>query len=171
MRLEDIIQTIKRILGFSSSKKELLSPVPTPTPTPTPTPQPDYEKVIRLGFEKYGNPPVAAYAAQFAQIPQKYDIFKKHPYLLPAVSIIETSGGKNMKFKNNPLNWGKQDMPSVEYVIDKAASGISGRFPYYKDFLETGDLKDFIKVYAPPHENERYEEKLNWALSLFGEEK
>ena len=141
-----------------------------PSPSPTPSPEPDYLNMIEKGFEKYGSPPIATLSAKFAEAPKRYRVFKKYPALLPAISIIETSGGKNITYQNNPMNWGIKVgfMPrNWGEAIEKAMTGIGERMPYYKKFRETLDLQDFVDVYAPSFENENYLDKLRQAMSYF----
>jgi len=133
------------------------------TPTPTPIP---YEEIIKSGFEKYGNPPAAKYTPYFAEAIKKYPVIEKNPYLLPALSIVETSGGKNITYPENLFNWGKQKMPSVPYVIDRVAKGIS-EDPRYAKFRETGRIEDLARIYAPQRENPNFLKNLIWALNLF----
>lgn len=162
------------IANFLSPKRELISPLVNATsvlPTPSPVSSPiDYEAVIRAGFERYGNPPIATMSAKFAEAPLRYPIFKKYPHLLPAISIVETSGGKNITYPNNPMNWGIRAgfVPaSWEEAIEKAMTGIGERMPYYQRFRETMNLEDFVNVYAPPSENIDYLDKLLEAMSFF----
>ena len=146
-------------LNFAFAKTP--SPVSTPTPTPNP-----YEQKIKSGFEKYGNPPMTEYTSELANVIQKYPILQKHPYLLPALSIVESSGGKNITYENNPINWGTQPMPNIPYVIERAAKGIS-EDPRYEQFRKTGKIEDLAKVYAPKKENPNFIKNLIWALNLF----
>jgi len=168
-KFQDLLAVLATVIGAlaASPKQEIISPLPdvTPTPTPTPTPAP-YEEAIRKGFEKYGNPPAAKYTPYFVEAVNKYPPLKKHPYLLPALSIVETSGGKNVTYKENLFNWGKQDMPSVPYVIERVAKGIS-EDPRYAKFRETGRIEDLAEVYAPRKENPNFIKNLIWALNLF----
>ena len=136
------------IISPLSGKDTLSSPeyiAPTPTSTPTPTPVPLFDR-FKKGFEGYGSD-LATASAQFAQSAKDNPL--PDPFLPAVLSFMETSGGKKQKFANNPFNWGMQDMPSLEYAIDRIYSGIAKRFPYYKDYLKTGDLRDFFKRYTP----------------------
>jgi len=169
----DIINAIKYNLGnLFKNKEAVASPIPTQTPTPTPTP--DIVGAILKGFKEYGgdNLPVATLAATFKDAAYKNNL---NPYLLPSVSILETSGGRNQTFENNPLNWGAKEPTfkpqSPEETIYKAASGIgTGRaFPYYEKYRQTGNLEDFASHYAPPGENntKQYVENLKKLIKMF----
>jgi len=104
-------------------------------------------------FKNYGSPFTQEDINSFAVEADKYPITQKYPYLLPAVSIKETSAGKNITYPNNPLNWGIyeptfQPKSNLE-TIAKATSGIAQRFPQYQKFRDSGDLMDFGSTYAP----------------------
>lgn len=155
-------------------KKKVAGPPFEPTPTPREvTPKfGSVETAIRKGFEEYGNPPAATLSGEFAKQAETYPIFKKYPYLLPAISINETSGGKNVTYPNNLMNWGIYNdfnPKTPAESIERAASGIGKRTPYYEGFRNTGNLRDFVYTYAPPTENdsERYIQNLEKLMSLF----
>jgi len=93
-------------------------PASRPTPAPAIPQQPveqknqqDYTDYIRSGLEKYSGGqaggkslPIEKYIPTFNEAAQEYEIFAKYPWLLPAISILESSGGLNVTRKNNPLN-------------------------------------------------------------------
>lgn len=145
-----------------------------PTPTATPTPTPDVLGAINKGFQEYGGNdlPVATLSGTFKTAAEQNNL---DPYLLPAVSILETGGGKKQAFNNNPINWGIYE-PSFQpktpaETINKAASGVgTGRaFPVYEDYRQSGNVKDFVNHYAPPSENDsaRYMENLQRLMEMF----
>lgn len=157
--MKNLIEFIKKMLIMGKDDK-IVSPISTTQP-PTPTPTPDYVKGIVGGLTEYlgKTPPVATLAADFVEEAKKN---KLNPYLLPAISVIETGGGSRETIPNNPLNWGiKTDIThffpkSPQETISKAASGIgTGRaFPQYDKYRETGEIEDLAKHYAPPSEND-----------------
>lgn len=178
---------LAEVMGQVGKQQELVSPIPqgqaqayTTQPTATPTPSKEdvlYQQLLE-GFGRYGATPSAEAVRVMAQAPQQYpNTFGKNPYLLPAMSIIETGAGKNItrpKNVENPqnlLNWGiyadfepKNQAESVE----KAMTGIGERMPYYQPFRESGNVQDFAKVYAPPSDgNDEYLSKLKQAQSYF----
>ena len=157
----NIFQKVMQMLTGSSG--ELLSPIPKArekiSTEPAPKPAPDYKKAIEEGFKHWGDVPASKYADKFVEAINKYPIFKQYPFMLPALSILETSGGAKMKQEHNILNWGIHlpkgyfNPQSPKEVIDKAASGIASRMPYYDQFRKSGDLLDFANVYAPLTDN------------------
>lgn len=154
-----------------------VTPAPQPvvqqTPTPTPMAQidnniPRIENAIRSGYREYGggtDVPMSQYSKKLAELSQSSEILKKYPYLIPAISIRESSAGKNTamleRYPNNPVSWGiyaqKQGVfqpKTTEETLEKMASGISGRYPVYQKFVDTGDIMELLKHYAPPSEND-----------------
>lgn len=163
----DIWSKIRRLLfGDESPSAPEAQPTVAPTVTPTPTPFAN-EEAFRRGFEEYGSP-LATASAKFAEAANKYKL--PDPYSIPTLMLMETSGGKNQKFKNNPANWGMQDMPSLDYLIDRIYSGIAGRMPYYKDYLASGDPADLLSVFTPSgvHNNPNLNTLLRRYTSLRG---
>jgi hypothetical protein len=188
------------ITNYQDNQKPLLNPLGTPDPflakgyvktgpnsysfpqqntqgqvlgTQTPDAQ-EAIKRIKKGFETYGNPPVSGLAEYMVQESMKYPQLAKNPWIIPAIALKETGGGKNMKFSNNPLNWGiyeKSFQPkSMEEVIERATSGIGKRMGAYQDFRNSGEAKDIIKRYAPPSENDtqKYIEDMEYFRKMFG---
>jgi len=147
------------------------------TPTPTPTPTPSVEEKIRRGLRAYSDKyaggkqlPIEEYIPLFVKATEKYPIFKQNPYLLPQISILESSAGLNVTRPNNPLNWGarvqKQGLyspksweQSINDAITAIAGDIGARPPsqpiryrqttYYEPFRNTGDINLFAKAYEP----------------------
>jgi len=175
-------------------KRPFTGPTPTPTamPTPTPTPTPlfpDLEERMRAGFLKYSGGktlPIAPYVPQFAQAARKYPILQQHPFLMPAVSITESSGGQNVTRENNPLNWGARLQEkglykpgSWEESINDAITAIAGDLEarpttqperyrsttYYEPFRQSGELQTFADIYEPA--NKDYYRTLIEALKNF----
>ena len=136
------------------TQSPVVSPLPEIKPTPTPIPMQDK---FSQGFTQYGSD-LATSSGQFAQQAQANPI--PDPFLPAVLALMETSGGKNQKFKFNPFNWGMQDMPNLNTASEKVYSGISKRFPYYQQYLQTGDLFDFFKHYTPDIEGNPKPEEL-----------
>jgi len=147
--------------------------VQTPNYIPTPEERDARRKqiltdTIRNRLVQYGGEdlPALEYVPQFVEATQKYDFFKNNPYLLPQLSILETSGGKNVSRPNNILNWGigipenneafAQMTP--QEVLERAISGLGERSSYYSQFrtgkpLTQPEMSSFGSVYNPPNPN------------------
>lgn len=167
MNVKEFGQGFALLLKTLVGQNKYVPPSPTPTKAqpPSPTPTPDYEKAIKGFMTDYGAP-AATLSADFVKEGQKYPITRKYPYLVPSLSINETSGGKNVTFPNNITNWGIKEPSfqptSPQQVIERTTSGIGKRAPFYEDFRNTGNLEDFAAHYAPPGENntKKYVENL-----------
>jgi len=180
-------QKLGNVMKQFYQQPELVSPIPQgqaqaynnqPAATPTPSQEDVLYQQMLEGFGRYGATPSAQAVRVMAQAPERYpNTFGKNPYLLPAMSIVETGAGKNItRPKNtespqNLMNWGittdfepKNQAESVE----KAMTGIGERMPYYEAFRQSGNVEDFAHVYAPPSDgNDGYMEKLRQAQSYF----
>lgn len=195
MKLQQLFQAaMDAVRGiFQPKQQELLSPIPqgtvlgsaTPPPSATPVPQNRLSPVeqrrqeLLAGFGRYGATPSAQAVDVMATAPDRYEVFAKNPYLLPALSIVETSAGQNMtrpKHIENPqnlMNWGIA--PSLGFnpqtqqeSVERALTGIGERSPYYQPFRESGNLEDFVEVYAPESDgNAGYLDKLLRAQQYF----
>jgi len=164
---------------------------PTPSPQfaqPTPTPQPAFdstnhteiERKMRQGLREYSQKatggkelPVERYIPKFMEAVKKYDFFKKNPFLLPQIAILETSGGKYITRPNNLLNWGINypgnnqlfAQMNMDEVLDRAISGIGERSPYYNEIRKTNDLQKFAETYEPS--NKDYYRSLKSGMDYF----
>ena len=150
---------LKKVKEFFAPKAPVFaSPIPDVTPTPTPTLTPiSLSDRFKKGFESYGSN-LATASAKFSEQAQNNPL--PDPFLPAVISLMETSGGKKQRYAFNPFNWGMQDMPSLDKSIERIYSGISKRFPYYADYLKSGKLEDFFKVYTPPNKNNPSNEEL-----------
>lgn len=182
MNFQGILSRIQNI--FRPQPQKLISPLPegyTPSmqkPQPqvlgAQEPAPITEQQIRKGWDNYGdgNAPAATMSAVFADVANQYPVLRKHPGLLPAMAMKETSGGKAPNQKNW-FNWGVHlpdyNEPDPEKVIRSVARAIgsddSNSSHYYKKFRETGDINDMLMRYAPPSENDTglyHKQLLDW---------
>lgn len=136
--------------------------------------RPVTEAQIREGWDSYGdgNAPASTASATFAEVANQYPILQKHPGLLPAMAMKETSGGKAPGQKNW-FNWGiyqdsyKEQDPNQ--VIRDVAAAIAGEDSpsshYYEKFRDTGNIRDMLDRYAPPTENDTalyHKQLLDW---------
>lgn len=173
--LDQILNAIKNFIP-NRQRPELVSARPQIdlTPTPTPTPKSMFDQLLE-GYGRYGATPSAEAVRVMAEAPDKYPVYKENPYLLPAISILETSAGQNItRPKNNPqnlMNWGiyaGYEPQSQAESVERAMTGIGERMPYYEKFRKTNDLADFVNAYAPASDgNEGYLDNLIKAMSYF----
>lgn len=190
---------IKGVLGFDKEETTQASPQPpllsaTPAPqmptpaqvlsSPTPVPQApqagDIEKRIRERLISYGGEdlPALQYLPEFVEATQNYDLFKHNPYLLPQISILETSGGRNVTRPNNLINYGVRS-PEIMALFERVGMQEALKRSI-KEMGETGsayarfrtgrpltdeELMDFARTYEPM--NESYYENLRSGMSTF----
>lgn len=135
------------------------------SPTPTPGWEP-YKKAYDKFYERRGNPPVAKFSELMAKLTYDNPPLRRNPGILAGVPLLESSGGKNVTFENNPINWaiqvqkrGEFAPSSWEEAITKMATGVSSRQKDYtvrqglNKWRATGNLEDFGDWYAPPEDN------------------
>ncbi len=163
----DINQFLQNIKDRVNTPR-VVSPLPenyqAPTPTPTPT-QNQYKQAIKKGLANWGVTPDEQTLQAYVDAIGSNPIYQRLPFLLPAISVAETSGGVKTKQKNNILNWGI-NLPkgyftpqSPSEVISKAASGIAGRTQDFTQrkglerFRKSRNLKDLADWYAPIENN------------------
>lgn len=179
-KIQNFIKSITEPMVFGDIEKAK-KPVPTPTPKMS-----EIERKMRAGLESYakthgyGRLPIMKHVPQFVEA-TKYPIFRENPFLLPQMSILESSGGLNVTRANNPLNWaariqkqGLYSPKSWEESINDAITAIAGARPpgprfrqtlYYEPFRRTGNLKTFSDIYEPA--NPDYYQSLIEGIKLF----
>lgn len=152
---------------YNSAPTNTPTSSPVQTPMPTPMPINDISEKIRKGLVDYGgeNLPALDYIPLFEQAAQQYPVFAHNPYLLPQISILESSGGRNITRPNNPLNWGARMQAqglfnpiSYEESINKAVSGIGERMGAYEPFrvdrpLTEEEIYQFANIYEPANQS------------------
>lgn len=191
MNFQSILSGIRDKIGGLFEQPKLISPLPEGY-SPMQQRQPEVlgatavsqprvtEEQIRKGWEGYGdgNAPAATMSAVFADVANQYPVLQKHPGLLPAMAMKETSGGRAPNQKNW-FNWGVHlddyNESDPEKVIRSVARAIgsddSNSSHYYKKFRETGDINDMLQRYAPPSENDTglyHKQLLNWMKMFEG---
>jgi hypothetical protein len=153
-------------------------------PEPTPTPNPILEQ-LKKGFEEgfanyslksnYTNP-LATMSAELAKAAVDNNL--PDPYLPATMSLMETSGGKNMTYDNNPFNYGG-DKPDLQTAINKVNQSIgstagigttdaNGMGGLYRDYIKSGNMQDFFKIYTPNADpsNPSYDELIDRYTNL-----
>jgi len=97
--------------------------------------------------------PLAGYGEVFVEVAHKYDL---DPYLLPAIAMRETTGGKHLcrspKGSHNPFGYGscKIGFDSFEHAIDTVGKAISGNNPKIAYAYEGKDVRGILETYNPP---------------------
>lgn len=117
--------------------------------------QSDALKIAKI--EKYlrvnrGNAPLAKYAAKFVEVAKKYEIDYR---LLPAISVMESGGGKSNFRSYNAWGWGKKGFSSFEEGIETVGRGL--RNGYMDKGADTVDK--MAPIYCPPNAT-------NWARNV-----
>lgn len=85
--------------------------------------------------------PLAANAEDFVRAADLYGLDYR---LLPSISIVESTGGKNLFKPYNPFGWGKWGYPNFSVAIYDVARGMS---TYYAGGLKSPDA--ISKKYNP----------------------
>jgi hypothetical protein len=141
-------------------------PVASPTPTtPAPMSIDAIAEAIKTGLNNYGERsgqenPLATVSAQLASAGSQNNL--PDPYLLPTINLKETSGSKFLKNKNNYFNYGDWGNNDITQSINQVAKSLGKPEGLYKDYLKTGDMADFFKVYTPTQDplNPSYQEQI-----------
>lgn len=164
--------------------------LPSQLITPKKSSKEEIERKIRSGFKQYSKGkgvPIEQYIPQMLTATERYPIFQQYPYLIPAVSIVETSGGQDWGHLNNPLSWGARvqakglyNPESAEQSIEDFITAVGGdinrgpagstrqkQIEYYRPFREKGDISLFANTYEPPNYNPNYLQDLLTYLALF----
>lgn len=76
---------------------------------------------VRAFYDSY-KAPLSANAEDFVRAADMYSIDYR---LMPAISIVESSGGKHLFKPYNPFGWGKWGYPSFQVAIYDVARGLS----------------------------------------------
>lgn len=158
------------------------APHPSTADFQRPNPQ-SVESAILQGLREYsgGNAlPIEEFIPMFVQATQDYPVFAQHPFLLPQISILETSGGRNVTRENNPLNWGARlqaqglyNPQTPEEAIMAAITAIGGApdrgrsASYYEPFRQSMDPLEFAQIYEPA--NPSYGRNLVAGMDLFNQ--
>lgn len=91
-----------------------------------------------------GNAPLSKYARTFVEVANKYELDYR---LLPAIAVMESSGGKSNFKPYNAWGWGRSTFASFEEGIEAVGKGI--KTGYYDKGRNTVEL--IAPVYCPPN--------------------
>lgn len=113
-------------------------------------------------FLAYYHSPLEKYSRVFVEEAREHNL---PVWLLPAVSCVESSCGKN--YHLNPLGWGSD---RIDFgTDDQDIAGIAEKIAtlrYYREFRQTGDAMSFARVYNPANKDNYYG-KLLWFKARF----
>lgn len=87
-------------------------------------------KIEKFYYTYYYNPPLAPYALDFVKAAEYYGLDYR---LLPAISMVESTGGRFLFRKNNPFGWGKWGYDTFTDAIYDVSRGM--RVGYYNSGL------------------------------------
>jgi hypothetical protein len=95
------------------------------------------------------NLPLTGYGMVFAKVALKYDL---DPFLLPAIAMRETTGGKFTCGGLNAFGYGSCTIffDTFEESIEAVGKAISGNHPRIAYAYEGKDVKGILETYNPP---------------------
>lgn len=178
---------------FTDMPKSAKATIPSPSPKSSQNSDEQLAQQILAGYRKYNkgqSVPMEKYIPAMVEATRRYPIFAQNPYLIPSVSIAETSAGKNWQQNNNPLSWaarvqqaGDYNPSSWDQSIEDMITAVGGEqnrgrgytgdiaasrqrqiVPYEK-FRQSNNLSDFVNTYEPA--NSDYLNILMQALGNF----
>ena len=140
----------------AAGKKTTILSETIPSPSPVPTPDSRSNKLSEF-FRRYESP-LEFYAKDFVEVADKAEIDYK---ILPAIAMVESSGGKNTPScaPFNPFGWSSSTSPCGFWrfsTFDEAIRQVAERIttlPYYAEFKETGSVEKLAEYYNPSEKN------------------
>lgn len=119
--------------------------------------------------------PLEGTGAKFAKEADKYGLDYR---LMPAIAMVETTGGKNLctslpKEKNkNPFGWGscKIGFSSFDKAIEVIAMNLSGNNPNTARHYNGKGTKPILETYNPPSVKPGYAAKVMSVMNTIGKE-
>lgn len=159
----------------------------------------DLQRKIQEGYREYSGGkqvPMEDYMNKMVDAPSRFPVFAKNPFLIPAVSVVETSAGQNWKLNKNPISWaarvqqaGGYSPSSPDQAIEDMITAVGGdpnrgvgfdpqtaqnrmaTESYYQPFRNTNNLWDFTQAYENSSGNPNYYPELIKALQMFERQK
>lgn len=125
---------------------------------------------IETFFKNRENAPIGAYARAFVDAADEYGLDWR---LLPAISMIESSGGQNAcKFangalKHNAFGWGgcTISFDSYEQAIDHITKNLAGLDPKTAQYYSGKTVSQIIDKYNPPSVRHDYNKIVTWGMN------
>lgn len=97
------------------------------------------------------NMPLAGYGAKMVEVAYENDL---DPYLIPALSVRESTGGKFAckTHANNPFGWAscKVGFDTMDSAIEKIGQHLGGNHPKTSSYYKDKDVKGILQTYNPP---------------------
>lgn len=94
--------------------------------------------------------------------------------LLPAISVRESTGGKNdcKKVKHNAFGWGscKIGFKSDDEAIETVARNLGGNNPKTSHYYDNKTTMQILRIYNPPSVVKRYAEQVIKIMDTIGAE-
>lgn len=122
-------------------------------------------------YFKSKNMPLAGYGMKMVLEAEKNELDWR---LVPAISVIETTGGKfmckNSKAPNNPFGWGscKLGFKSINIAIETVARNLGGNNPRTARYYAEKDTRGILEAYNPPSIVPNYTAKVMKVMEAIG---
>lgn len=125
-------------------------------------------------YYKERNMPLYGYGRKMVEEAEKNDLDWR---LLPAISVIETTGGKNLckrlgEDNKNPFGWGscKIGFKSFDKAIETVARNLGGNNPKTAHHYDGKTTLEIINKYNPPSIVPDYSKKIFKVMNSIGDE-
>ena len=97
--------------------------------------------------------------------------------LLPAITVIETTGGQNLckslgeENNKNPFGWGscEKGFKSFDEAIETVARNLGGNNPKTEKYYKNKSIKQILEAYNPPSIVPDYTKKVTGVMSAIGD--
>ncbi len=117
--------------------------------------------------------PLAGYGKKFVEVAEANDIDWR---LLPAISVVETTGGKALckkllpERKWNPFGWGscKIGFTSFDIAIETVGRNLGGNNPATAHHYEDKTNKEILEKYNPPSIVPDYAKRVMKVMEVIG---
>lgn len=97
------------------------------------------------------NMPLAGYGAKMVEVAYENDL---DPYLIPAIAVRESTGGKFACKTHDNNYWGwascKVGFETMDVAIEKIGQHLGGNHPKTSSYYKDKDVKGILRTYNPP---------------------
>ncbi len=123
-------------------------------------------KAIDAYFEAR-NMPLKGMGMKMVQEAEKNDLDWR---LIAAISVRESSGGKEMFAENNPVGWGnKVKFDSFDHAIETVSRNLGGNNPKTAHHYDNKTTIQILRAYNPPSIVRLYAEEVVSIMNTIGE--